>query len=674
MFAPPQKQRSSLMVPRADMIKLQPIRNQSLRVPIAKKIRKTKPTSTPLRPQASKKSDQSIVELLGAHVAREACATSRPCSKQPRNPIRDTASYMQKLQTDVSEGRLLLHGSPWVVPEDAFRAASRINEERSAANESFIESSEALHLILRPTVFVWAPQKLLPGFNLRCPCCNQRTNKVRWCRARVLHRVDGQCLYVATRHTCQKCPANPRQHDAAFQSDAPDVIATLPESLRQLWPFMDTGRNLIDTELATFCSAMSLRSSWAAIASVVQEMKATRWMRESTVRYLKLCKVLNLQPTETPKEFPAEYKLSEDWVRELCIREFHRKEPETFREIFAEEGDDVLAFDWTQDAASRCGGKFLFNVMSGARKVLASAITKTCGPHEIEPVLWQLKRRAVEPKVAYVDDECCGAWRVLLRNVWPAVAVRLDGFHALRRLTQTTTSTQHPWHGTFCAMLSNALYKYDAGELHRLQEARAKASLSKAIPKWAKAKYIPRVIVDEGEIERDIESVIKSFVHRSHDEMGPLITPQTHVAWENLRAHVRAGCLCDPPGLNMNVADEEKVAIIGGDIFKPIKTLRGASALEGFHSHQKQWLGMLAHHSMDAGLALIAEGTLRWNRKRANEASGAESETPMVFARGLLHEANGLHQHLTGQKLYPAYRTSEDVYEAPVCCMTATQK
>jgi len=155
--------------------------------------------------------------------------------------------------------------------------------------------------------------------------------------------------------------------------------------------------------------------------------------------------------------------------------------------------------------------------------------------------------------------------------------------------------------------------------------------------------------------------------------MGPLLTPQTHVAWENLRVHVRAGCLCDPPGMNMNIVDEQNIVTIGGKIFKPIKTLRGASALEGFHCHQKQWLGMFSTHSMDAGLALIGEGTLRWNRKRANEASASALAVPMVFARGLLHEANCLHQHLTGRKLYPAHTLSEDVKEAPVCCIAKRQ-
>ena len=58
----------------------------------------------------------------------------------------------------------------------------------------------------------------------------------------------------------------------------------------------------------------------------------------------------------------------------------------------------------------------------------------------------------------------------------------------------------------------------------------------------------------------------------------------------------------------------------GGESFHMIRAMRGASALEGFHTHQKQWLGCLARHAADAGAALLADGALRWNRKRRREA------------------------------------------------------
>ena len=51
--------------------------------------------------------------------------------------------------------------------------------------------------------------------------------------------------------------------------------------------------------------------------------------------------------------------------------------------------------------------------------------------------------------------------------------------------------------------------------------------------------------------------------------------------------------------------------------------------LEGFHQHQKQWLGSLSKHHPDAGAALSADGTIRWNRKRRREDDVCASETSL---------------------------------------------
>ena len=110
------------------------------------------------------------------------------------------------------------------------------------------------------------------------------------------------------------------------------------------------------------------------------------------------------------------------------------------------------------------------------------------------------------------------------------------------------------------------------------------------------------------------------------------------------------GCLCDTPGLQLHELHGQGVKI-GGEIFRPVRTLRGASALEGFHAHQKTWLGPMAQHGKESGQALLAEGAVRWNRKLHEEA-GEESSLPTVFAEGLLHAADAIHQELTNARLY----------------------
>ena len=115
--------------------------------------------------------------------------------------------------------------------------------------------------------------------------------------------------------------------------------------------------------------------------------------------------------------------------------------------------------------------------------------------------------------------------------------------------------------------------------------------------------------------------------------------------------HIMKGCLCDPSDV---VLSEVGNPIMIGDVeFQPIRAKRGASALEGFHAHQKRWLGQFAQHTTHAGQALLAEGKVRWNRKRCTEAISGEDEIPSVFAEGLLSNANELHQRLVGHSLYP---------------------
>jgi len=256
--------------------------------------------------------------------------------------------------------------------------------------------------------------------------------------------------------------------------------------------------------------------------------------------------------------------------------------------------------------------------MDGGHRILMSSLTKTCSPYEVKCLLASLKQRGVKPKVVYVDCECCGAWRNVVDSIWPKAVVRLDGMHAIRRMTRTVSSTQHPWHGRFCAALSNAIYTYDPETLSRLVAARRREGLSGGCPNHTKSKSVPRVIADPERIARDIESVLTGH-EKAHGDAGPLLTPATAAAWVDLKQHVLSGCLCDPPHMDMNVYGAG--VTIGGECFKQIRTLRGASALEGFHNHQKQWLGCLARHAADAGAALLADGALRWNRKRRRESS-----------------------------------------------------
>ena len=310
------------------------------------------------------------------------------------------------------------------------------------------------------------------------------------------------------------------------------------------------------------------------------------------------------------------------------------REREVQEELLAETGDQVLLIDWTHDAAARCSAKWLLNVMDGQGIIMSSVLTPDCNPALAQPELEKLAARGAKPQVIYVDDECCGAWPVVVASVWPDAFVKLDGLHAIRRLTGTTSSTQHPWHGRFCSELSKAIYTEDRHVARRVSEARVDAGLPKELPPRTRRLCIPRIIADSDRIVHHVEQVLRKF-QTPDGKMGSLLTEDTMAAWQRLKKHVAAGCLCDPPGVDLNVSGGEQV--VDGVRLPVIRTRRGASALEGFHTHQKAWLGPLGRHAPAAGAALLADGAQRWNR-RARSKRSPRQETPTVYAGGLLRE------------------------------------
>ena len=83
-------------------------------------------------------------------------------ASSPANPVKSTQGYVEELKRKImteSSGFVALHGSPWVHPPDPLRAAHAINEDRRRAREWLINAEEAWNLTVRPSIFVWAPEK-----------------------------------------------------------------------------------------------------------------------------------------------------------------------------------------------------------------------------------------------------------------------------------------------------------------------------------------------------------------------------------------------------------------------------------------------------------------------------------------------------------------------------------
>ena len=568
---------------------------------------------------------------------------SRICSEDKRddiwisNPLAIVKSYWKEVQQKIDAGTLVLHGNPWLQPPCPHEVVA--SQLKQLGKES-IDSRHVLQFALQPRLFVWAPAKLGQDIQVLCPNCQQPGKHPEWSQPRVLHGTSKVSFYVTCCYTCDMCGNS--QGDARgrkrkkFSADAPAVRSMLPQHISAKYEILDTGRTLCEIDVMDYIRAMATKTSFSAVAESLNEMKATTWTRLVTLAYRRICAEFCLEPLEGwPAMLPREYLLSDQWVRNAYVRDAKQRSQEAHQEFQALVSHEILMVDWTKDAGKRCGARWLFNIMDSGRQILDFKLTCTSKPSEVEDLMGDLALRGIHPKVLYVDDECCGAWRSVVKKVWPGTHVRLDPMHALRRLTQTTSSTNHPEHDEFCSALSQAIYEWDQEVLLRLQAAWLRDGKAAFVPRAEIAKYVPKKIFDAARIVHAIESVLEFYASRKHATHGFLLTPATHQAWKALKQHIVAGCLCDVAGVNLHHATDKQVSV-GGEPFTILQSRRGSSALEGFHTHQKQWLGMLAHHSSEAGTFLLTDGALRWNRKRRHGATA--STASLVFAGGLLQE------------------------------------
>ncbi len=532
--------------------------------------------------------------------------------------------YIAKIKEDIDSKRVSIQGQPLITSSHVMGMARNMEKEMKDQDLQPPTVAEALSLASRPDVYIWAPDKIFPGLSIKCPACSGAVKSREWTKARILHGIATQMVYITVKYRCRACACRIGPQAAAttkvkqriFQADSPTVLATFPRYVQATWQFYDSGKIICEASVVDFIRALAIRASWSGIAETINELKEQAWLRTVHGKFHAVCNALHLEGDVDAISYPREYSLSAEWIRNVYVADATARQASVAEELKSETGDDVLVVDWTIDAAKRCAAKYLFNAMDGRRRILMSSLVSTCAPDCVKPLMANLAKRGVKPKVVYVDCECCGTWADTVRDLWPKAVVKLDGMHAMRRLTTTTSSTQHPWHDRFCHALSEAVYTYDATIMTRLRIARKKHGLSQHVPSNVRSKYVPRVIKDSRSIADRIEKVLADF-EKPHCTAGPLLTTCTSDAWQRLREHVVRGCLCDPIGLHINRCGKQ--VTIGGEKFNAICSLRGTSALEGFHTHQKQWLGCLAIHAADAGAALLADGALRWNRKRQRD-------------------------------------------------------
>ena len=522
---------------------------------------------------------------------------------------------LRAVEQFLEEGR----GNPWITrasicdpvricPAEADRTKASQDPDRLLASVSNLNA------------FVWDPKVIDPGLEILCPACSNSATQSEWRGPRFIYQLDGFAQYMVRRYVCYDCsrtvakPGSRRRKRHYFLADHPNVLGALPAHVRNLWQFLDTGRHLCHMSLVDLVRSMATKCSWAGIAETIQDMMMRSWRRESSGHSQHEFSELTAPPGFGQNTYPEQWKLTAPCVKRIFVLDFAVREPILDRVMEKETGDDILRVDWTQKAAAQCGATYLLNVMDGGGRILISEFTENGKPYSAEQAMQQLYQRGCQPKVVYVDEECCGQWPKILGNIWPDAAVRLDPLHAMMRLTQATTSTQHPCHGSFCAGLSKCFFRYDDGVYERLRRAWTLEHGSASLPAAVVREHVPRVMRQPSDVSGKVDELMEKYLTMQCCSAGPLLTAATRTAWQALLPHIERGCLSDPCEVALEKYGE--IIKIGGQDFQKVKSLRGTSQVEGLHAHQKCWLGQFGQHGRSTGQALLKEGAYRWNRSK----------------------------------------------------------
>ena len=334
------------------------------------------------------------------------------------------SQYIEELKRAIHSGELQFRTGPWVHPSEPLNSIKQVNASRKTACRPQLNSAEVRSFVFRPLVFAWAPHLLFKGMGVACPKCRlASTGATCWGKAQVVHLLEQDAIFIATIHSCLRCPASGRvrkQNNSSrcfrFSSCDPAAISLMPEFVQAAWELRRiSGKILCGQALVDNIRAWATRTSWAATAAVFNELRATHnQMLER--KYAMICQMLQLEPVAADSGFSS---LTARQISNIYDEDFRLRKNDVILELLAENPGEILSVDWTESVATSCNGRWMLNAMDSNGKILSSILTTSTSIMDVEPVLRELRSRGLEPKAVYVDNECCGAWKSLVAKIWP---------------------------------------------------------------------------------------------------------------------------------------------------------------------------------------------------------------------------------------------------------------
>ena len=451
------------------------------------------------------------------------------------------------------------------------------------------------------------------GARINCPRC---TDPKRWLQSKGLYTrvrlvLDVKDFYylAAEYHYCGGCKGT-------FIAWDRRVIQQLSHEIQVLFPVVPTYKYACDVSVISLLRARSLGNSSTLVQKKISELHSEEWMRRS-IAYLSSCQRQKNAPVPhriVPDDYafqtvsPMKNIPSPKWFLACYVRDVYCR-LDLLKAAATSVFGRVLKIDSTKKVTKKLQGleagsaSWMTNVGNERGEILLSVLTASESTVSLKPLADGLIKRyslAKEPapRVLYTDRDCCGSQEGgsklnPLFAGWPALVVRLDIYHFMRRLAAGCHSESHPLYGVFMESLAKCIFEWDKDDLERLYSATkeqmkregvsspSEDAVRKAVTKHEMARHCRRQTRGEKTIQL-VEALLEELSEAT-DSLGvPLFREDMmSTIWPEQRKHL--ACIQDPPGVRLYTVTGHVMK--GGVKLPVLRCARGSSSLECFHLH-----------------------------------------------------------------------------------------
>ena len=395
--------------------------------------------------------------------------------------------------------------------------------------DQIVEGPHAMSKLI-PKLFIWCPIRHY-GLTILCPIHGCPLKVGQWTdlpdssntsprNPRLIYDLNGNVILVQAFYECSESLPENVMIGHRYLSASNDVLGALPESVVKEFPLIMQQRSGFTLRLYDYLiTGIYQGQNFMELSEGIASMNYRQYMRNKPDS-----KELSVKEFES---IPFIAYPSNDKLMDLFLMQFDRNKKHYENNMQKHTGE-ILSCDHTFRTNKHIGvtredGKFVGqfkNVFLGVNEngeVMIWKFTKTTSSSEIIDSLKELKERldkaSTNLKMIIVDD-CCHVMH-LYGQIFPGIKVRLDLFHACMRVVQTVPKSED-----YSKQFANefSLIFRQNGDLGN------ERTMSTPCP---------------DEIESNLERLL--FVWREK------LKTETLLQIENLRKHIKKGCLSEIP-------------------------------------------------------------------------------------------------------------------------------